>query len=99
MLAGSEAIDTMIDAAAGIASAIKVADFHFVEAAAPRLHAECAENGMFGFQSLDGDDLGAAPPTAQRNLVVVSSPPPLQRRRPIQHGAGLSSHTTFRTRP
>ncbi len=88
----------MIDTAAGIAEAVEVADFHLIEAAAPRLHAERAEKRLLGFQRLDGDDLGAAPPAAQRDLVLVGGPPALQRRRSIEHGAGLSSHTTFRPR-
>ena len=48
MLAGPKAIDAMIDAAAGIVEAVEVADFHLVEAAAPRLHAERAEKWLIG---------------------------------------------------
>ena len=65
----------MIDAAAGIVEAIEIADFHLVEAAAPRLHTERAEKWVIGFQRLDGDDFGPAPPTAQRDLVLVGGPP------------------------
>ena len=85
MLAGAEAVDAMIDAAAGIGEAVEAADLHLVEAAAPRLRAERAEKRMLGFQRLDGDDLGAAPPAAQRDLVLVG-----RRPKPCG-GAGLSS--------
>ena len=73
----------------------RLADLHLVEAAAPRLHAERAEKRVLRLLRLDGNDLGATPPTAQRDLVLVGSPPPLQRRRSIQHDAGFSSHTAF----
>ena len=89
VLARPEAIGAMIDAAAGIAEAIEVADFHLVEAAAPRLHTERAEKWLIGFQRLDGDDFGAAAPAAQRDLVLVGGPPALQRRRAIEHSASL----------
>ena len=65
----------MIDAAAGIAEAIEVADFNLVEGAAPRLHTERAEKWLIGFQRLNGGDLGAATPAAQRDLVLVGGPP------------------------
>ena len=88
----------MIDTAAGVAEAIEVADFHLVEAAAPRLHAEHAEKGLLGFQCLDGDDLGAAPPATQRDLVLIGGPPALQGRRTIEHGAGHPVPATFSCR-
>ena len=75
MLARPQAIRAMIDAAAGIVEAIEVADFHLVEAAAPRLHTERAEKWLMGFQRLDGDDFRAAPPAAQRDLILVGGPP------------------------
>ena len=95
VLAGAEPVDAMIDAAAGIAEAVEVADFHLVEAAASGLHAERAEERLLGFQRLDGNDFGAAPPAAQRDLVLVGGPPALQGRRPIEHGAGLPVPTTL----
>ncbi len=95
MLASSEAIGAMIDTAAGVAEAVEVADFNLVEAAAPRLHAERAKKWVLRLLCLDGNDLGAAPPTAQRNFVIVGGPPPLQGRRSIQHGAGFSGPTAF----
>lgn len=97
MLAGPETVGAVVNTAAGIAETLQIADFDVVEAGAtPRLHAERAEKRVPGFQHLDGDDLGAAPPAAQRNFIVVSGPPPLRQRRSIQHGAGFFSHTTFR---
>ena len=75
MLARPEAIRAMINAAAGIVEAIEVADFHLVEAAAPRLHTECPEKRLLGFERLDGDDFRAAPPAPQRDLVLVGGPP------------------------
>ncbi len=85
----------MIDAATGIGDAVEVTDLNLVEAAAPRLRAESAEERLIGFQRLDGNDLSAAPPTAQRDLVLVGGPPALQGRRSIEHSAGLSGRATF----
>jgi len=62
VLARPEAIRAMIDTAAGIAEAIKVADLHLIEGAASRLHAEGAEKRLLGFKRLDADDFGPATP-------------------------------------
>lgn len=52
----------MIDTAAGIAEAIKVAYLHLIEGATSRLHAEGAKKRLLGFKRLDGDDFGPATP-------------------------------------
>ncbi|MGO9326539.1 MAG: hypothetical protein ACLQJ0_00235 [Steroidobacteraceae bacterium] len=67
----------MIDTAAGIAEAIKVADLHLIEGAASRLHAEGAKKPLLGFKRLDGDDFGPTTPAAQGDLVLVCGPPAL----------------------
>src|SRR5712692_5934160 len=85
----------MIDAAAGIGEAVETADLYLVEAAAPRLCAKRAEKRVRGFQFLDGDDLGATAPPAQRDLVLVGGPPALRGRRPLEHRAGLAAPTTL----
>jgi hypothetical protein len=44
---------------------------------------------MLGLQGFDSDYLGAATPTAQRDLVIVRGSPTLRsRRRPVKRRAG-----------
>ena len=93
VLAGAQAVDAVIDAAAGISEAIEAADLHLVEAPpASGLRPEGSEERMLRLERLDGDDLGRAPPAAQRELVLVAGPPSLWRR-PVENGAGLAGRT------
>ena len=72
----SQTIGAMIDTVGGIAKAVEVADFNLIEARHFRAR-NMGKCGLLGFQRLDGNDLDAAPPTAQPNLVVVGGWPSL----------------------
>jgi len=55
---------------------------------------------MLGLQAFDSDYLGAATPTAQRDLVIVRGSPTLRsRRRPVKHRAGAPALAVRRLGP
>ena len=88
VLAGPEAVDPMVDAAAGVRQPVEAADLDVIRAAAPGPHAERAEDRLLGFERFDGDDFGAAAPAPQHDFLLVGGAPALGSRRPIEHGAG-----------
>ena len=89
VLAGSEAVHAMIDASAGIAWRVQTADLHLIGVSAAGLRTESAEERVLGLQRLDRYDVGAAPPTPERNLVLVSGAPALHDRA-IEDGTCLA---------
>src|SRR5262245_6824940 len=90
MLAGAEAIDAVIDAAAGIGVLVEVADLHLVTRSAPSSDTKTPEHRVLRLQRLELGDLGAPPPLPQRDFVGVAGTPP-QRLRSVKDGARPSA--------
>ena len=89
MLAGAEAIDPMIDAAAGIGEILEAADLALRRIPpVPERIRNVPKIGCSGSSASMRDDLGAAAPAAQRDLVLVGGQPAERRRRPIEDSAG-----------
>jgi len=87
VLAGSQAIDPVVGAAAAVRDSLEVANLHFIGAAALRAHAKEAEDRVLGLQRLDGDNLGATAPAPQLELLLVAGVPPLSRGRALEDGS------------
>jgi hypothetical protein len=96
VLAGAEAVDAMVDAAAGVPRRGEIADLHLIDAAALGLHTKRTKDGVCRLQRFDRDDLGAATPTPELDLVLVARIPPLRRRRPLKDGPRAPSATCAR---
>jgi len=97
VLAGAEAVDAMVDTAARIGENVEATDLDLVGTAGLRSGAKRAEYRMLGLQGFDSDYLGAATPTAQRDLVIVRGSPTLRsRRRPVKHRAGAPALAVWR---
>ena len=88
MLAGAEAVDAMIDAAAGVHRSIEVADLDLIGRSALRTHTKRAEDRMLGLQCLDRSDLRASAPAPKLDLVLVAGIPALRRRRSFEDRPG-----------
>ena len=88
VLAGAQAVDPMIRAAAGVEPFGEAADLDVVTAAGGGTDAEAAEIGLRRFACLDAEDLGLAAPTAALDFLLVVGEPALQRRRAVEHALG-----------
>ena len=79
MLAGTQAVDPVVGAAARVQRLIERADLHIIHAAAGGPDTEAAEVRQVALQRLDLADLGSATPTPPLDLLGVA-------RQPADHG-------------
>jgi hypothetical protein len=89
VFAGSQAVDAVIDAPAGIGGIDEAAQLHFVGTAGSRPRAKRTEHGVVAFDRLNFDDFGASPPPADCYFVRVRRQPALRRRGSIEHRPSL----------
>lgn len=87
VLAGSQAVHLMVDAAASVIGGVKGADFDLIGGPALRPRPERPKDGMIRLHGLNRRDLGAPAPASQIDLVLVAGVPALGRGRPLKDGS------------
>ena len=89
MLACSERVDSVVDAAAGICGPFEASYFHVIAGLAGRADAKFAEKPAIRIECDDVLNFSASPPAPQADLVLVAGPP-TQNGRAFEHGGGLA---------
>jgi hypothetical protein len=88
MLAGAQAVDTVIGAAAGIQRLVERSYLHVIAAARCGPHPERAEMPLGRVERLGADDFGAATPAPPLDFFLVAGTPAQHRRRTLDHTSG-----------
>ena len=92
MLACSEPVHAVVDAAAGVRKAVEASDLHLVAAAARRADFEIAEKPTVRVKRDYVRDLGASPPAPQADFVFVAGRPS-RNRLAFENGSALPLRT------
>ncbi|WP_162150814.1 MULTISPECIES: hypothetical protein [Methylosinus] len=88
VLAGTERVDPVVDATAGIREAVEASYLHLVIGATRRADPEITEKFLARIVRDDIEDFGAAPPAPQIDLVLVARAP-TESGFAFEHGGGF----------